>query len=95
MPGVPRPLFHPWLRARGRESADSCYPHDLSAVRPSWQSGHAEDSESVEGMVETDTVDEPLAATVGQWKRSRFGDALWRQRCIRELRSHLSKTWPT
>ena len=74
-PGVARLLVHRGLRARSGESIEGCYPHDLSSVQPSWRSRHAEDGESVEGLVEPHAADEPLAATVDNGGNC-FGDSV-------------------
>ena len=62
--GIPRPLVHPRLRAGGWESIARCYPHDVPAVQPPLRLGHAENCESVDWMVKTDAVIEPVATAV-------------------------------
>ena len=90
--GEPRPLIHPRLRAGGWESIASCYPHDVPAVQPPWRLGHAENSESIERLVETDAVIKPVATAVddggscngdsvatekSQWSQPRSRSATW------------------
>ena len=54
----------PRLRAGLWGSIATCYPHDVPARQPPWGLAHAENCESVETMVETDAVIEPVATAV-------------------------------